>query len=125
MEYSSVKLANEAVALLNGNILQDRPIHVRLDRQEQPVREEESLTSVFVGNLPWNIDDNDLETIFSPYAPVECQVSKNMAGKSRGFAIVKFQSLAEAEIAITNLHHSKLDERMIEVGNQKIIYYSS
>lgn len=46
-------------------------------------------TAVFVGNLPWSTTDEDLQQIFAPYEPYDCHVKTNMAGRSRGFGILR------------------------------------
>lgn len=45
--------------------------------------------TVFVGNLPWSTTDEDLQQIFAPYEPYDCHVKTNMAGRSRGFGILR------------------------------------
>lgn len=46
--------------------------------------------TVFVGNLPWSTTDEDLQQIFAPYEPYDCHVKTNMAGRSRGFGILRY-----------------------------------
>ena len=43
-----------------------------------------------MGNLPWSTTDADLQQIFAPYEPYDCHVKTNMAGRSRGFGIVRY-----------------------------------
>lgn len=42
-----------------------------------------------MGNLPWSTTDEDLQQIFAPYEPYDCHVKTNMAGRSRGFGILR------------------------------------
>lgn len=42
-----------------------------------------------MGNLPWATTDEDLQQIFAPYEPYDCHVKTNMAGRSRGFGILR------------------------------------
>lgn len=49
----------------------------------------QKIPAVFVGNLPWSTTDEDLQQIFAPYEPYDCHVKTNMAGRSRGFGILR------------------------------------
>ncbi len=73
--------------------------------------------SIYVGNLPWDFTMTELHNIFDYLSPLECNLSYNMSGRSRGFAIIKFIDKTQAEEAIKNLNGMILNGRKIEVGN--------
>jgi len=57
---------------------------------------------IFAGGLPWEADQNDLQTTFSHFGPVkEAKVIMDKdTGKSRGFGFVTFATEAEAAAAV-------------------------
>ncbi len=72
---------------------------------------------LFVGSLPWKLDDNSLKGIFEPFgAVVSAKVVKDReSGRSRGFGFVEFENEADAEKAIQGLNESELEGRKITV----------
>jgi hypothetical protein len=85
-------------------------VHLRLDRDVV-----DSTHNIFVGNLPWSLKNEQLQELFQPFRPIECQVLTNMYGKSRGFAIVKFSNDSDAQRAIAAMHMTPVNGRNIEV----------
>lgn len=72
---------------------------------------------LFVGNLPFSMDDNQLRDIFSQYGQV---VSANIvidryAKRSKGFGFVEFENEQEASSAMTALNGSEQMGRNIAV----------
>jgi RNA-binding proteins (RRM domain) len=49
------------------------------------------LVNLFVGNLPWSVNDADLEEIFSPHGRVQSArvINDRDTGRSRGFGFVE------------------------------------
>lgn len=62
-------------------------------------------TRIYVGNLPWSVDDNELLLLFSKFGNVaEAKViTERETGRSRGFGFVKMSQEA-AEEAIRGLN---------------------
>lgn len=52
---------------------------------------------------------------FAPYSPISCNVLTNMYGRSRGFAIVKFNYENDANRAIDSMSGFAIMGRPIEV----------
>jgi RNA recognition motif-containing protein len=102
--------AARCVAELNGREFNGRAVHLRLDRDVV-----DSTHNIFVGNLPWSLKNEQLQDLFQPFRPIECQVLTNMYGKSRGFAIVKFSNDSDAQRAIAAMHMTPVNGRNIEV----------
>lgn len=73
---------------------------------------------LFVGSLPWEVDDAKLAEIFSQAGTVtSAQVIKDrQTGRSRGFGFVEMSSDAEADNAVANLNGSDVDGRKIVVN---------
>ena len=78
-------------------------------------------TKLFVGSLPWSIDDKTLQTTFEAYGTVvSANVVKDRAtGRSRGFGFVEMENSSDASKAITALNNSELSGRTIVVNEAK------
>lgn len=73
---------------------------------------------IYVGNLPWQVDDARLEQVFSEHgqvvnARVVCDLE---TGRSRGFGFVTMSSETELNDAIAALDGQSLDGRAITVN---------
>lgn len=75
------------------------------DRSSQPPRTSSSATRIYVGNLPWTVDNARLEQIFSEHGKVvEARVVYDReSGRSRGFGFVTMASEADVNDAIAAL----------------------
>ncbi|MFM1941955.1 MAG: hypothetical protein RI897_937 [Verrucomicrobiota bacterium] len=73
---------------------------------------------LFVGNLSYEITDNDLMDAFSAYGSVlEANVMQDrMSGRSRGFGFVTMSSAEEARSAVEGLHGTDLGGRSLTVN---------
>jgi cold-inducible RNA-binding protein len=76
---------------------------------------------LFVGNLPFNTTENDLQDHFGQAGSV---VSVNimqdrMTGRSRGFGFVEMSSLEEAQKAIALFHQKDFQGRALTVDSAK------
>lgn len=73
---------------------------------------------LFVGSLPWSIDDDQLKQIFSQAGNVvSAQVVKDRdSGRSKGFGFVEMSTDEEAQNAVKNLNGSEVEGRKIFVS---------
>ena len=78
-------------------------------------------SKLFVGSLPWAVDNQKLAEVFSAYGTVvDAVVLKDkMTGRSRGFGFVEMSSDEEAKKAMEALNNSDLDGRKIVVNIAK------
>jgi RNA recognition motif-containing protein len=76
---------------------------------------------LFVGNLSFQSNEQDLLTLFFEYGAVETVnvVTDRDTGKSRGFAFVEMPNRSEAEGAIKGLDGKELDGRNINVSEAR------
>ncbi len=76
---------------------------------------------LFVGSLPWAVDDEGLKQTFSPYGKVVSAtvVTDRRSGRSKGFGFVEMENDAEAKAAIEALNGSELNGRNIVVNEAK------
>ena len=73
---------------------------------------------LFVGSLPWSVDDAGLGQIFAQAGNVvSAQVVKDRdTGRSRGFGFVEMSTDEEAQAAVANLNGTDVEGRKIVVN---------
>jgi RNA recognition motif-containing protein len=76
---------------------------------------------LFVGNLPFETGDAELQTLFARAGTVESvKVMHDMAtGRARGFAFVEMSTDEEAQKAITDLNGHQLGGRSLTVNEAR------
>ena len=76
---------------------------------------------VYVGNLPFNIDDEKLREVFSEFGEVEeATVIKNkFSDRSKGFGFVTFKDDAGADKAISEMNDKEVEGRAVKVSEAK------
>jgi len=76
---------------------------------------------LFVGSLPWAVNDEALKEAFTQYGSVVSAkvVTDRQTGRSRGFGFVEMESDSEASAAIEALNGSDLNGRNIVVNEAK------
>ena len=79
------------------------------------------MKSLFVGNLPWSVKDEDLQTKFSEFGEVSSArvITDKFTGRSRGFGFVDMPSDEEAQKAITAMNGFSMDGREITVNEAR------
>jgi len=78
------------------------------------------MTKLYVGNLPFNVDDNELREIFSEFGEVQSAqvIMDRETGRSRGFGFVEIDSSA-ASAAIENLNGKDVGGRPLVVNEAR------
>jgi RNA recognition motif-containing protein len=78
-------------------------------------------TKLFVGNLPFQATNADLEDLFSQVGAVASVnlITDKFTGKSRGFGFVEMTDTQEAEQAIARLNGKELHGRALTVNEAK------
>ena len=78
------------------------------------------MKSIFVGNLPWSVNDAELQQKFSEFGNVLSAriVNDKFSGRSRGFGFVDMED-ADAEKAIAGLTGYKWGDREVTVNEAK------
>lgn len=76
---------------------------------------------LYVGNLPYETGEGDLQTLFASAGTVESvRVMRDMAtGRARGFAFVEMSTDEEAQKAITELNDYQLGGRGLTVNEAR------
>jgi RNA recognition motif-containing protein len=77
--------------------------------------------NIYVSNLSFNIQDEDLREFFAPYGEVTSAkiITDRMTNQSRGFGFVEMSDEAASKKAITELDGSSVDGRTIKVMEAK------
>jgi cold-inducible RNA-binding protein len=76
---------------------------------------------LFVGSLPWAVDDAKLGQIFAAAGTVVSAsvIMDKMTGRSRGFGFVEMSTEEEAQKAVDTLNDTDIDGRKIVVNIAK------
>ncbi len=79
------------------------------------------IKKLFVGSLPWAIDNQKLEELFSPFGQVlsATVLMDRATGRSRGFGFVEMADDAAADEAVNKLNGSDMDGRKIVVNEAR------
>lgn len=76
---------------------------------------------LYVGNLPYSIDDDRLHSKFAEFGAVASAkvITDRETGRSKGFGFVEMESDSEADTAIEKLNGAQLDGRAINVSEAR------
>jgi RNA recognition motif-containing protein len=77
--------------------------------------------NIFVSNLGFNVQDEDLKDFFSPYGEVTSAkvINDKATGQSRGFGFVEMPDDSAARKAIAELDQATVEGRTIKVVEAK------
>ena len=77
--------------------------------------------NIYVGNLSWNLKDQDLSDLFTPYGEVASAkiVLDKFTQRSKGFGFVEMPKDEEAQAAIAQLNGSEVDGRNLVVNESR------
>lgn len=77
--------------------------------------------NIFVGSLPFSLDEADLRDSFGVYGTVNSVkiITDKFTGRSKGFGFVEMENDAEAEKAIEELNGATVDGRTIVVNKSE------
>ena len=78
-------------------------------------------TKLYVGNLPYETTESDLQTLFESAGPVSTVtvVRDRATGQARGFAFVEMSDADSARKAITELDRHQYGGRSLTVNEAK------
>jgi len=75
---------------------------------------------IYVGNLPWSVDDEGLKKQFEAFNPSEASVIKDkFSGRSKGFGFVTIDDDEAAKKAIAEMNEKEVDGRNIKVSEAR------
>ncbi|MEO6761732.1 MAG: RNA-binding protein [Candidatus Saccharimonadales bacterium] len=78
-------------------------------------------TKLFVGSLPWAVDDSALEDLFKEFGTVASAkvIVDRDTNRSRGYGFVEFEDDAAAKAAIDKLNGTDMQGRAIVVNEAR------
>ncbi len=77
--------------------------------------------NIYVGNLNYRVDENDLQDIFEEYGAVNDVkiVMDKFSGRSKGFGFVTMENSEEANKAIKELNGATFENRQMVVNEAR------
>ena len=77
--------------------------------------------NIYVGNLSWNLKDQDLANLFTPFGEVTSAkiVMDKFTQRSKGFGFVEMKDDSQAQAAISQLNGSEVDGRNLVVNESR------
>lgn len=78
-------------------------------------------TKLFIGSLPWSVNDQELEDLFKDFGSVLSAkvIMDRESGRSKGFGFVEFSDDDAAKAAMEKLNGSDLQGRTIVVSEAR------
>ena len=76
---------------------------------------------VYVGNLPFSVDQEALKTLFADYGEMEevTVISDMFSGRSKGFGFITFKDEESAKKAISEMNDKEIEGRKLKVNEAK------
>ena len=77
--------------------------------------------NIYVGNLNYKVNENDLEEVFEEYGTVSSSkvIADKFTGKSKGFGFVTMEDHDEAKNAINELNGATFENREMVVNEAR------
>jgi RNA recognition motif-containing protein len=77
--------------------------------------------NIYVGNLSYEVNENDLTEVFEEYGTVSSSrvITDKYSGRSKGFGFVTMENADEARLAISELNGSVYEQRDMVVSEAK------
>lgn len=75
---------------------------------------------LYIGNLPWKLDDSALKELFAAYNVEEANIiSDKFSGRSKGFGFVTIADDESANKAISEMNDKEIEGRAIKVSEAR------
>lgn len=77
--------------------------------------------NIYVGNLGFDVTEEDLKTLFSSYGEVSAVniVKERSSGQSKGFGFVEMLNNSEADKAMKGLNGTRFKDQLIKLSQAK------
>lgn len=74
--------------------------------------------NMYIGNLPYNVSEDEIRTMFSEYGVVDSikLITDKFSGQSKGFGFIEMSNNSEADKAIKALNKTNVKGRDIKVN---------
>lgn len=76
---------------------------------------------LYIGNLPYNVRDEDLQSKFSEFGAVASAkvITDRETGRSKGFGFVEYESDSDADSAVEKMNGQAFNGRNINVSEAR------
>ncbi len=75
---------------------------------------------IYVGNLPYDVSEEDLTRQFAAFGQVESiHIPRDESGRSKGFGFVEMPAKSEAEAAIAGINGKTMNNRTLTVNEAR------
>jgi RNA recognition motif-containing protein len=76
---------------------------------------------IYVGNLPFSVDDKKLSELFSSYGEIEeaTIIKDKFSGRSKGFGFVTFKEDASVQKAVEAMNGKEVEGREVKVNEAR------
>lgn len=78
-------------------------------------------TKLFVGNLPFNVGQNEIKELFAKFGEIAeaVVITDKYSGRSKGFGFVTFNNKEDADKAIAEMNGKDFQGRALTVNEAK------
>ena len=122
VHYETAQAANDAIKAVNGMLLNDKKVYVghhvaKRDRQSKFDELKANFTNLYVKNIDESATDDEFTALFEKFGDiVSATITRDEAGKSRGFGFVNYTSHESAEQAVVELDEKDFKGKQLYVG---------
>ena len=76
---------------------------------------------VYVGNLPFSVDDEKLKELFGSYGEIEeaTVIMNKFSGRSKGFGFVTFKDEESGKKAVSEMNDKEIEGRKLKVNEAR------
>jgi len=116
VQYTEPHMAAAAIAHLDGSSLEGYILSVTPARRDKDKGiESKPSANLYVANLPARYDEPDVQMLFEPYGPIHSlRILRFLdTGASKGTALVRFETMRDAERARNALHCALLGKHTL------------
>jgi len=121
VHYETKEAAQEAIAKVNGMMLNDKKVFVgefmsKKERLEKLGDQAKKFKNVFIKNFGDALDVDSLREMFTKHGDItSCVVMSDEIGKSKGFGFVAYETHEAAEVAVREFDAMEIDGRKVTV----------
>ncbi|MCL4367152.1 RNA-binding protein [Patescibacteria group bacterium] len=85
------------------------------------IRDLIDLKKLYIGNLPWSVNDAKLRELFGKYGSIATAVVilDRQTGRSRGFGFVEIEDDSQAQQAISEMNGADIEGRKLVVNEAR------
>lgn len=120
VHYDSPEAAEEAIAKVNGMILNGKKCFVGYfvpKKEREKNNQQPKWTNIFIKNLPKSITEDKFKEMFSQFGQItSALLKKDEEGNSKGFGFINFASHEEARAAVDEMNGKELDGQEVYVA---------